>query len=64
MIEYVRLNTDMWEDAGKVYRIVEYMRRPNSTGVSLVLENAYKPEEVIHRVVAEHQIEYLEAKDW
>ena len=63
MTEYVKFNTDQWHDVNKVYRLIEYVTRPNSTGVSLVIEDTVT-KEVTKRVAANHQIEFLEAKDW
>jgi len=63
MTEYVKFNTDNWDDLNKVYRLIECATRPESTGVSLVIEDIIT-KETIHRVVANHQIEFMEAKDW
>jgi hypothetical protein len=63
MTEYVKFNTDNWDDLNKVYRLVEYVTRPNSTGVDLVIEDVVT-KEVTKRTAANHQIEFMEAKDW
>ena len=63
MTEYVKFNTDQWHDVNKVYRLVEYVTRPNSTAVSLVIEDTVT-KEVTQRTAASHQIEFMEAKDW
>ena len=63
MTDYVKFDTDMWDDNGRVYSIIEYVTRPNSTGVSVVVEDTLTGE-VKHRVIASHQIEFIEAKDW
>lgn len=61
-MDYIRIDNDMWDDLGVIYGVLEYNRPVNSTGVKLVLENR-ETKEITHRVVAEHQIEWLEAKD-
>lgn len=58
-MQYVRLDNDRWDDAGKVWSVLEYATRENSTAVTLVLEDT-KTGEVETRVVASHQIEWLE----
>ena len=63
MTEYVKFNTDNWDDLNKVYRLIEYVTRPNSTGVSLVIEDTVT-KEILHRVAANWQVDFLEAKDW
>ena len=62
-MDYIQIDSDKWEHAGKVWRVLEYVERPGSTGVSLVLEDAYNGE-VLHCVVPSWQIKYLEARDW
>jgi hypothetical protein len=63
MTEYVKFNTDQWHDVNKVYRLIEYVTGPKSTGVNLVIEDTVT-KEIIQRTVANHQIEFMEAKDW
>lgn len=63
MTEYVKFNTDQWHDVNKVYRLIEYVTGPKSTGVSLVIEDTVT-KEITQRTVANHQIEFMEAKDW
>ena len=58
MQDLVRLDTDDWEDAGKVYKVLASHRRPNSTATELKLEHNGI---VSNRVVAYHQIEYVDA---
>jgi hypothetical protein len=48
---------------GKVWAVLEYSTRPDSTAVSLVLEDTVSGE-VHARVVARHQVEWVEANDW
>lgn len=59
---YLKINSDNWEDAGKIYRVHVYSRpNPESTAVHLKLE--YNGEE-INKVVPYHWIEWIEDKDW
>jgi hypothetical protein len=53
-----RINSDSWEDAGKVYFVHSLKSRPNSTGVTLNLED--EDGNIFERVVASHQIEWLQ----
>ena len=62
-MDYIKIDNDKWDDLNKVWGVVEYSARPNSTAVNLVLEDT-STGQVVHRVVASHQIEWLEAKDW
>ena len=62
-MQYIKLDNDRWDDAGKVWAVSEYSTRPDSTAVTLVLEDTGSGE-VTTRVVAQNQIEWLEAKDW
>ena len=62
-MQYIKLDNDRWEDAGKVWAVLEYSNRPNSTAVTLVLEDTSNGE-VHTRTVAQNQIEWLEDKNW
>ena len=62
-MDYIKLNDDRFEHLNIVYRVIEYNEKPNSNGVSLVVENT-STNEIEHMVVASHYIEWLEAKDW
>jgi hypothetical protein len=53
-----RINSDSWEDAGKVYFVHSLKSRPNSTGVTLNLED--EDGNIVERVVAFHQIEWVQ----
>jgi hypothetical protein len=53
-----RINSDSWEDAGKVYFVHSLKSRPNSTGVTLNLED--EDGNIFERVVASHQIEWVD----
>lgn len=59
-MDYIMLDNDKWEDAGKKYRLISLNRRPESTGVELELE--YNGE-IVRRVEAYHNIEWLEEKE-
>ena len=52
------INNDKWEDAGKVYFVHSVKSRPNSTGVTLNLED--DDGNISERVVAFHQIEWID----
>ena len=53
-----RLNTDDWQDAGKIYFVHSLKSRPNSTGVTLNLED--DDGNMSERVIASHQIDWIE----
>lgn len=56
MQDLVRINSDDWEDAGKMYIVHSAYRRPGSTAVELELEhNGIKTK----RVVAYHMLEWI-----
>lgn len=59
-MDYIMLDNDKWEDVGKKYRLISLNRRPESTGVELELE--YNGE-IIRKVEAYHNIEWLEEKE-
>lgn len=62
-MQYIKIDNDTWADHGKVWAVLEYYTKPETTGVHLVLEDT-QTKETHQRVVASHQIEWLEAKDW
>lgn len=62
-MQYIKIDNDKWDDIGKVWGVMEYSLRPNSTAVHLVIEDT-ETGEVQTRVVAENQIEWLEGKSW
>lgn len=62
-MDYIKIDNDDWSDLNKVWAVVNYSRRPNSSAVDLVLEDP-NTKNITRRTVAEHQIEWLEAKDW
>ena len=62
-MDYIKIINDEWSDFNKVWSVLECHNNLNSTAVSLVLEDT-DTKEVIHKTVASHQIEWLEAKDW
>lgn len=59
-MDYIMLDNDKWEDAGKRYKLISLNRRPESTAVELELEY---DGQTIRRVEAYHNIEWLEEKD-
>jgi chorismate mutase len=61
-MDYIKISSDDIYDSCRVYKVLEYIRRDNSTAVELVLEASEN--EIIRRVVAYHQIEWIEDKDW
>ena len=61
---YIRINSDDWADAGKLYKVIEYYR-PNpdtSSAVNLTLEDPSG--ETIKKVVPFHWVEWIEDGDW
>lgn len=55
-----RINTDMWSDFGAVYTVKAVTPRENSTAVTLKIEDSRGV--VYERVVASHQIEWLDER--
>lgn len=53
-----KIDNDQWEDADKVYFVHSLKSRPNSTGVTLNLED--DDGNISERVVASHQIEWVD----
>jgi hypothetical protein len=53
-----RINSDQWQDVGKIFFVHSFDNRPNSTAVTLVLED--DDGNIHERVVASHQIEWIE----
>ena len=62
-MQYIKIDSDMWSDAGKVWFVHEYTTRENRTGVTLTIEDTTNGE-IQTRVVPQNQIQWLEAKDW
>lgn len=60
---YIKFDTDEWAHHNRVYKLLEYTPRENSTAVTVLVEDT-DTLETFTKVVAYHQIEYLEAKDW
>lgn len=56
-MDYIMLNNDNWEDAGRKYKLISLQRRPGSTATELVLE--YNGQE-FKKVVPYHVIEWME----
>jgi len=53
-----RIHNDKWQDLGKVFYVHSFDNRENSTAVTLVLED--DDGNIHERVVASHQIEWIE----
>ena len=62
-MDYIKIDNDNWDDHNKVWAVLEYHTTPGSTAVRFVLEDT-QTKETHERVVASHQIKWLEAKDW
>jgi len=56
-MDYIMINSDDWNDAGKKYKLIKLERRPGSTATELILEHDGK---LIHRTVPYHNIEWSE----
>jgi hypothetical protein len=52
------INNDKWEDVDKVYCVHSLKSRPNSTGVTLNLED--QDGNISEKMVAFHQIEWID----
>jgi hypothetical protein len=61
-MDYIRIDSDNWDDVGIVYAVLEYSKSNSSTAVTLILENV-ETKKVTKRVVANHQIVWLQTKD-
>jgi mevalonate kinase len=61
-MQYIRIDNDMWADAGKIYFVHEYATCENSTAVKLKIEDT-KTGKIETRTVAQNQIEWLAEKD-
>lgn len=56
-MQRVRIDSDKWDDYGKIYKVISFERRVGSTATELVLEH---DGQVIKRTVAIHNIEWLD----
>lgn len=56
-MQRIRINSDNWDDFGKVYQVISFERRVGSTATELVLEY---DGQVVKRTVAIHNIEWLD----
>ena len=56
-----RFNSDQWEDVNKVYFVHSLAARPKSTAVTMTLED--DDGNILERVVASHQIEWVDDGD-
>lgn len=57
-MDYIRINSDLWEDLGKIWFVEEYKTREDSTAVELVLRDSLG--NVNKRTVSINQIEWIE----
>lgn len=58
MTDHMRIDSDHWDDVGKIYHVVSYKRRPDSTAVELELQ--IEDGAIVKRVVPIHQIEWVQ----
>lgn len=58
---YIKIDEDKFQDAGKIYKVLSYFRRDNSTAVELELEFNGR---TMKRVVPIHAIEWIEDGNW
>lgn len=60
--KYVSIDSDEWQDLGKVYRVVEYNRGNHPTSVQLTIEN--EDGQLHQRVVPSYSIRWVEGKEY
>ena len=60
--KYITIDSDEWEDAGKIYRVVQYTRSDNTNSVELTLE--HEGGQLHQRVVPYYSIRWVEGKDY
>lgn len=58
--ENIIINSDDWADNGKIYKVIKYFRRSESTAVELTLEEPSG--EVVQKVVPYHWIEWVDGE--
>jgi hypothetical protein len=61
-MNYIQIDNDMWDYAGKVWYVHEYESSPNTTAVKLTIEDT-ETGEIQTLMVSQNQIEWLEEKD-
>ena len=59
---YITIDSDEWEDAGRVYRVIEYSRLNHTNGVELTLE--HEGGQLHRRVVPYYSIRWVEGNDY
>lgn len=59
---YIKIHSDQWHDNGKLYKVLQYKQRENSTAVELSIKHEDGTQE--SRVVPQGQIEWIEDGDW
>ena len=57
MNKYITIHNDMWDDCGKVYKVLSYFKNGKSTGIKLELQ--HENGELETRVVPEEYIEWI-----
>lgn len=57
-MDYIRINSDLWEDLGKIWFVEEYKTREDSTAIELVLRDSLG--NIDKRTVPISQIEWVE----
>ena len=62
-MQYIKIDSDMWSDAGNVWFVHKHETNPNSTAVKLTIEDTTNGE-IQTRTVPQNQIEWLEPKDF
>lgn len=58
MNSYIRINSDHWNDSGKIWYVLSYKSRENSTAIELTLKDSFGIVE--SRVVPINQIEWVD----
>jgi hypothetical protein len=59
-MQYIRINSDDWADAGQIYALDFYARREDSSACEI---RYFKDNKPVVRVVPFHWIEFLEEND-
>jgi hypothetical protein len=57
MTRFISIDSDQWEDQNKIWKVLKYQKRNNSSAVELTLENTNG--DIEERVVAEHYIKWI-----
>ena len=57
-MDKIKIDSDDWNDVGRIYSVHSAERREGSTALELVLED--EEGNITHRTVAHHQVEWIE----